>query len=175
MFFSGEKLASTVQGEKEDVELAVSSAREAFKSWSKLPGHARARYLYSIARHVQKHARLLAVVESLDNGKPIRETRDCDIPIVARHLYHHAGWAQLMDTEMKGRVVLRFKTFLFVWGKVAGVNGEKSDFEVNERTNKKQPLFKFNSFVRVENVSIMCLIHMPVKRHVLDLYVLLQV
>ena len=56
----------------------------------------------SIARHVQKHARLVAVVESLDNGKTIRETRDCDIPLVVRHLYYHAGWAQLMDTEMKG-------------------------------------------------------------------------
>ena len=54
----------------------------------------------SIARHVQKHMRLLAVVESLDNGKPIRESRDADVQIVARHLYHHAGWAQLADTEM---------------------------------------------------------------------------
>lgn len=58
--------------------------------------------VFSIARHVQKHSRLLAVVESLDNGKTVRETRDCDVPLVARHLYYHAGWAQLMDTEMKG-------------------------------------------------------------------------
>ncbi|KAM7445822.1 hypothetical protein ABFA07_005798 [Porites harrisoni] len=98
---TGEKLASTMQGEKEDIDNAVAAAREAFKSWSKLPGHVRARHLYSIARHVQKHARLIAVVESMDNGKPIRETRDADVQIVARHLYHHAGWAQLMDTEMK--------------------------------------------------------------------------
>ena len=56
--------------------------------------------LYSVARHVQKHMRLLSVVESLDNGKPIRESRDADVPIVIRHLYHHAGWAQLVDTEM---------------------------------------------------------------------------
>ena len=91
-----------MQGEKEDIDNAVAAAREAFKSWSKLPGHVRARHLYSIARHVQKHARLIAVVESMDNGKPIRETRDADVQIVARHLYHHAGWAQLMDTEMKG-------------------------------------------------------------------------
>lgn len=56
----------------------------------------------SIARTVQKHQRLLSVVESLDNGKPIRETRDCDVPLVVRHFYHHAGWAQLRDTEMKG-------------------------------------------------------------------------
>ena len=54
----------------------------------------------SVARHVQKHSRLLAVVESLDNGKSIRETRDCDVPLLVRHLYYHAGWAQLMDTEM---------------------------------------------------------------------------
>ncbi len=99
---SGEKLASTIQGEKEDIDLAVSAAREAFKKWSKLSCHARARHLYSIARHVQKHIRLIAVLESLDNGKSIRETRDADSQIVARHLYHHAGWAELMETEMKG-------------------------------------------------------------------------
>lgn len=98
---TGETLASTLQGEQEDIDNAVSAAREAFKSWSKLPGHIRARYLYSIARHVQKHARLIAVLESMDNGKPIRETRDADVQIVVRHLYHHAGWAQLMDTEMR--------------------------------------------------------------------------
>ena len=57
---------------------------------------------YALARSVQKHARLFAVLESLDNGKPIRESRDLDVPLVARHLYHHAGWAQLVDTEMAG-------------------------------------------------------------------------
>ena len=57
--------------------------------------------MYALARQVQKHARVLAVLESLDNGKPIRETRDIDIPLVARHFYHHAGWAQLMETDMK--------------------------------------------------------------------------
>ncbi|XP_070544608.1 aldehyde dehydrogenase family 16 member A1-like [Ptychodera flava] len=97
---SGKTLATTVQGTDEDIELAVSAARKAFDSWSKLPGHVRARYLYSVARNVQKHQRLLSVMESLDNGKPIRETRDCDVPIVVRHFYHHAGWAQLMDSEM---------------------------------------------------------------------------
>lgn len=106
IFIAGEKLASTMQGEEEDIDRVVGAAREAFKSWSKLPGHVRARYLYSIARHVQKHARLLAVLESMDNGKPIRETRDADVQIVARHLYHHAGWAQLMDTEMRGKPVM---------------------------------------------------------------------
>lgn len=90
------------------MEIAISAAQKAYESWSKLPGHARARYIYSIARHVQKHARLISVVESLDNGKPIRESRDYDIPIVVRHLYHHAGWAELMETEMKGKFGRRF-------------------------------------------------------------------
>ena len=117
IFITGEKLASTMQGEQEDIDRAVGAAREAFKSWSKLPGHVRARYLYSIARHVQKHARLLAVLESMDNGKPIRETRDADVQIVARHLYHHAGWAQLMETEMRGKpimIALIVILFLFI-------------------------------------------------------------
>jgi hypothetical protein len=58
--------------------------------------------IYSIARHIQKHMRLFSVLEAMDNGKTIRETRDADIPIVIRHFYHHAGWAQLMETEMRG-------------------------------------------------------------------------
>ncbi|XP_072045123.1 aldehyde dehydrogenase family 16 member A1-like [Amphiura filiformis] len=99
---TGETLATTVQGEEEDVELAVGAARKAYDSWSKMPGHVRARHLYSVARHIQKHQRLLSVIESLDNGKPIRESRDADTPLVVRHFYHHAGWAELMDTEMTG-------------------------------------------------------------------------
>lgn len=99
---TGQVLASTIQGEKDDVDLAVKTARKAYESWSKTPPHVRARHMYSIARHVQKHQRLVSVVEAMDNGKPIRETRDADVPIVVRHFYHHAGWAQLMDTEMKG-------------------------------------------------------------------------
>ncbi|XP_033101866.1 aldehyde dehydrogenase family 16 member A1-like [Anneissia japonica] len=97
---TGEVLTETIQGEEEDIELAVTAARKAFESWSTLSCDVRARYLYSVARHVQKHHRLLSVVESLDNGKSIRETRDCDIPLVVRHFYHHAGWAELMDSEM---------------------------------------------------------------------------
>ncbi|XP_074658952.1 aldehyde dehydrogenase family 16 member A1-like [Tubulanus polymorphus] len=99
---TGEVLAATCQGTREDVDLAVNSSKTALKSWSELPGHVRARYLYSVARHIQKHQRLISVVESLDNGKSIRETRDCDIPLIVRHFYHHAGWAELMDTEMRG-------------------------------------------------------------------------
>src|SRR3972149_4140451 len=66
------------------------------------PCHGRARSLYAIARQVQKHSRLLAVLETMDNGKPIRETRDIDVPLVARHFYHHAGWAQLMERQFPG-------------------------------------------------------------------------
>ncbi len=99
---TGKSLARVSQGSKNDVNAAVKAARAAQPAWAKLPGHERARHLYALARAVQKNARLLAVLESLDNGKPIRETRDLDIPLVARHFYHHAGWAQLMETEFAG-------------------------------------------------------------------------
>src|SRR5207245_8891219 len=96
------RLASVTQAGAADVDAAVVAARKAIPSWSALPGHARARHLYALAREVQRHARLLAVLESLDNGKSIRETRDLDIPLVARHFYHHAGWAQLLAQEFPG-------------------------------------------------------------------------
>ncbi len=95
-------LASFAVANDADVDAAVKAARKAFPVWSALSGHARARYLYALARLVQKHSRLFAVLETLDNGKPIRETRDIDIPLVARHFYHHAGWAQLLETEFSG-------------------------------------------------------------------------
>ena len=95
-------LARVAQGSKADIDAAVAAAHAAAAGWAALPAHARARYLYALAREVQRHARLLAVLESLDNGKPIRETRDLDIPLVARHFYHHAGWAQLRDSEFPG-------------------------------------------------------------------------
>jgi len=97
-------LARVAQGSKADVDAAVAAANAAAPGWAGLPAHARARYLYALAREVQRQARLLAVLESLDNGKPIRETRDLDIPLVARHFYHHAGWAQLRNTEFPGYV-----------------------------------------------------------------------
>jgi aldehyde dehydrogenase (NAD+) len=97
---NGEKFADVADGNASDVDAAVQAARAAFDPWSKLSGHARARYLYAIARHIQKHSRLLAVMESLDNGKPIRESRDIDVPLVARHFYYHAGWAQLQETRL---------------------------------------------------------------------------
>lgn len=77
--------------------MAVKSSRKAYESWSTTPGHVRARFLYSIARHIQKHHRLIAVLESMDNGKPVRETRDCDVPVVARWFYYYAGWAQVCN------------------------------------------------------------------------------
>ena len=96
---TGEKLASVAQGSAADIDAAVRAARAASASWHALKPHLRARYLYNLARLVQKHSRLLAVLETMDNGKPIRESRDIDIPLVARHFYYHAGWAQLFDKE----------------------------------------------------------------------------
>ena len=97
---TGEVLATLTQATQADVDAAVAAARKAQPKWEKLGGPARARYLYAIARLIQKHARLFAVLETLDNGKPIRESRDIDIPLVQRHFYYHAGMAQLMETEM---------------------------------------------------------------------------
>ncbi len=96
----GEKLAETTQAGQAEVDAAVSAARSAFNSWSTTPGVVRARHLYAIARNIQKHHRLLAVLESMDNGKPIRESRDIDVPLLARHFYYYAGWAQLMESEL---------------------------------------------------------------------------
>ena len=95
-------LADVTQGTVADVDQAVTAARRAQGKWAKLPAHVRAKYIYALARLVQKHARLFAVLETLDNGKPIRETRDIDIPLVARHFYYHAGLAQLRDQELPG-------------------------------------------------------------------------
>jgi len=96
---TGDVLAEVALGNIDDVNAAVAAARKAFPAWQALSGHERARYLYALARQVQKHSRRLAVLETMDNGKPIRESRDIDIPLVARHFYHHAGWAQLLDQE----------------------------------------------------------------------------
>ena len=96
-----QRLAKIAEANEQDVNDAVAAANKALPGWVAIGGHRRARYLYAIARQIQKHARLFAVLETMDNGKPIRETRDIDIPLVVRHFYHHAGWAQLMDTELK--------------------------------------------------------------------------
>lgn len=99
---TGKVLATVTQGTAADVDAAVAAARRAAKGWARTSGHQRARILYALARLVQKHARLLAVLETMDNGKPIRESRDIDVPLVARHFYYHAGLAQLMDAELPG-------------------------------------------------------------------------
>ncbi|MGF6240342.1 aldehyde dehydrogenase (NAD+) [Paraburkholderia sp. GAS38] len=96
---TGELLAQLAQGDAADVDAAVAAARAAQPGWLALGGAGRARHLYALARMVQRHSRLFAVLEALDNGKPIRETRDIDVPLVARHFLHHAGWAQLQDSE----------------------------------------------------------------------------
>lgn len=96
-----EFLAQIAEADASDVDKAVKAANKALPDWVAIGGFERAKYLYAIARQIQKHSRLFAVLETLDNGKPIRETRDIDIPIVARHFYHHAGWTKLMDTEFR--------------------------------------------------------------------------
>jgi len=99
-------LARVTQASAGEVDAAVAAARKAQAGWAKAGGAARARVLYALARLVQKQARMFAVLESLDNGKPIRESRDIDVPLVARHFYYHAGMAQLQDSEMAGQVPL---------------------------------------------------------------------
>ena len=95
------KLFKLVVSSKKDVDSAVIAANKAYPKWSKLSSYKRSQYLYALARLIQKHARFLSVLESIDNGKPIRETRDIDIPLVARHFYYHAGWAAKSKDTIK--------------------------------------------------------------------------
>lgn len=95
---TGELLAIVAQADAREVDFAVRAARRALPGWQALTGHERARYLYAFARAVQKHSRRLAVLETMDNGKPIRESRDIDVPLVARHFLYHAGWARLLGS-----------------------------------------------------------------------------
>ena len=99
---TGKALAEVTQGSGADLDAAVAAARRAQPKWAGLSGHQRAKYLYTLARLVQKQSRLLAVLETTDNGKPIREARDIDVPLVARHFYYHAGLAQLLPSEQPG-------------------------------------------------------------------------
>jgi aldehyde dehydrogenase (NAD+) len=121
---TGKVIAQVSQGSKRDVDAAVKAARAALPAWQALGGHGRARYLYALARAVQRNSRLLAVLESMDNGKSIRETRDIDVPLVARHFYHHAGWAQLIESEFAGHhaagvvgqiIPWNFPLLMFAW------------------------------------------------------------
>jgi aldehyde dehydrogenase (NAD+) len=121
---TGDVLATVDNASAADVDRAVKAARAALPGWQALTGHQRARYLYAFARQVQKHARKLSVLESMDNGKSIRESRDIDIPLVARHFYHHAGWAQILEDEFPGYVPVgvvgqiipwNFPLLMFAW------------------------------------------------------------
>jgi aldehyde dehydrogenase (NAD+) len=96
---TGDRIAGATQGSSDDVATAVAAARKALPKWAALSGYERSRHLYALARHMQKRERFLSVLETIDNGKPIRESRDIDIPLVARHFYHHAGWASLIESE----------------------------------------------------------------------------
>lgn len=96
----GRVLAQIGQAGANDGDAAVSAARAALPGWQALSGFERGKVLYALGRAVQRHSRLFSVLESLDNGKPIRESRDVDIPLVARHFTHHAGWAQIIDDEL---------------------------------------------------------------------------
>ncbi|MFE5187337.1 aldehyde dehydrogenase family protein [Streptomyces sp. NPDC056628] len=94
---SEEVLSEIAQAGEADVDRAVKAARKAFEKWSALPGSERAKYLFRIARIIQERSRELAVLETLDNGKPIKETRDADLPLVAAHFFYYAGWADKLD------------------------------------------------------------------------------
>jgi aldehyde dehydrogenase (NAD+) len=92
-----ETLAEIAEASDADVDLAVKAARRAFRGWSRMSGKERAKYLFRIARIIQERARELAVLESIDNGKPIKESRDVDVPVVAAHFFYYAGWADKLE------------------------------------------------------------------------------
>ncbi|HHE64430.1 MAG TPA: aldehyde dehydrogenase family protein, partial [Bacteroidetes bacterium] len=90
---NNKKIARVAEATEDDIDKAVEAARKAFNSWSKLSGKERGKYIFRIARLIQERAREFAVIESLDGGKPIRESRDIDIPLAANHFFYYAGWA----------------------------------------------------------------------------------
>src|SRR5215213_2510200 len=100
-----EVLAEVAEADGADVDLAVKAARRAHaRVWGRMPGRERAKYLFRIARIIQERGRELAVLESIDNGKPIRETRDVDVPIAAAHFFYYAGWADKLEYARSGRM-----------------------------------------------------------------------
>lgn len=103
---NGEQLAEIAEAGEADVDLAVKAARRAYdQTWNKLSGRERGKYLFRIARLMQERARELAVVETLDGGKPIKESRDVDVPLAAAHFFYYAGWADKLDYAFPGRAV----------------------------------------------------------------------
>ena len=98
-----EVIAKIAQANKKDVDLAVKSAREAFKVWSKIKAKERAKYIFRIARMIQERAKEFAIIESIDGGKPIRESRDVDIPLAANHFFYYAGWADKLKYAFANR------------------------------------------------------------------------
>ncbi len=102
---NNKKIASVAEASVEDVDLAVNAARKAFKGWSNLSGKERGKYIFRIARLIQERAREFAVIESLDGGKPIRESRDIDIPLAANHFFYYAGWADKLAYAFPNREV----------------------------------------------------------------------
>lgn len=112
---TGKPLAEVTQGDAAALDAAVAAARRAQPKWARLSGHQRAKHLYALARLVQKQSRLFAVLETLDNGKPIRESRDIDVPLVARHFYYHAGLAQLLAAEMPDQAPLGVCGAIIPW------------------------------------------------------------
>ncbi len=124
---TGEVLCKIPFGTKTDVQEAVKSSLRVQKSWAALDGFERAKYLYALARLIQKNSSLLAVLESLNTGKSVRETRITDVNLAARHFYHHAGWAQLLDKEFPeyeacgiiGQIISQDSPFLMLAWKIA--------------------------------------------------------
>lgn len=100
-----ESLAKIAEANEKDVDRAVKAARKAFPAWSKIEAKERGKYIYRIARLIQERAREFAVIESLDGGKPIRESRDIDIPLAAAHFFYYAGWADKLDYAFPNRTV----------------------------------------------------------------------
>lgn len=112
---TGKHLASIAEAGHADIDAAVAAARKALPKWQAASGYERARVLYAIGRAMQRHARLFAVLESLDNGKPIRESRDIDVPLAIRHFIHHAGWAQSLAKEFPGHSAVGVAGQIIPW------------------------------------------------------------
>lgn len=112
---TGKLLATISEADVKDVDAAVAAARKALPKWQASSGYQRARVLYAIGRAMQRHARLFAVLESIDNGKPVRESRDIDVPLAVRHFIHHAGWAQSLDREFPGLMAVGVAGQIIPW------------------------------------------------------------